>query len=790
MEHESEFTAMQFTNSTASHRRPAMNTKYSFPLVAVTLLSALIADAIIPGLGDGCTMRRSMPLLKTIVPMYRERIAANPSEYTLYCERAKMYKEMRRGDLAMSDATKAIELSRGKSLYAYLTRAEIWEGYLLYITNAIEDLTSAMALSPFERQETIFGEPPAFNESLFPGWRGVWMPCRLLKQRARLWTQLGQVSNAFRDYSNLIDLLPSSDVFQNKGNTTMLFPFSYSDATGAMLSLGAYDECIAFASKGLSFANTAIGKQYLTLTEACAIYLHRAIAMGMKGQYTAMENELNKRNVSGVAGRLLWRLVADPSLHNPRVAQVAATIQCKRYPNDPAALAVLACVYAENGNFTKAVETAEKAASLEGGRYFASDCLLAFREKKTLFEWKKANKPAILCTPLSPDAEMAGLRSGMARKSQTSLHKSSPGLYLVIDLSKGPGTKAGYAISFLDHQPELTDDYKTSKILMRRVSAGNFMMGSPASEVGRTPVITGGIVMGSNLVDRSEVQHRVALTHDFYIGVYEITKTQYTNVMGRLERGMFDLSITSTQFVLRGSTRPVTLVKWNEMRGGAWPGNPPGSGLPASDSFIGKLRARTMRPFDLPTEAQWEYACRAGTTSAFNNGTGLDSVDSWYYEANGSPMDSIGLHSHNGGYWYLVANAGAIPDIDGEQAGSGLHDEVGNYLPNDWGLYDMHGNAVECCLDLYDEYRGDAIDPVGGISDYSPARPQRIARGGSSYRPPHNCRAASRAIECFLAERDVGFRICLTVDRPSGSSTGTNSVRRAGRVEKAATAKE
>jgi len=205
--------------------------------------------------------------------------------------------------------------------------------------------------------------------------------------------------------------------------------------------------------------------------------------------------------------------------------------------------------------------------------------------------------------------------------------------------------------------------YKTTKMVFRRIPHGTFTMGSPSSELGRDSF--------------NETQHQVTLTRDFYIGVFEVTQAQYMAVMG------------NNPSYYTGDSRPAESVEWNTARGGTWP-----SGSPAASSFMGKLQTLTDGyAFDLPTEAQWEYACRAGTTTALNSGKNLISV------ATCSNMDEVG--------WYYYNSFSDKHHEVGTKAGS--------YAANAWGLYDMHGNVSEYCLDWGGggDYGGNQIDPVG-----------------------------------------------------------------------------
>jgi formylglycine-generating enzyme required for sulfatase activity len=153
-------------------------------------------------------------------------------------------------------------------------------------------------------------------------------------------------------------------------------------------------------------------------------------------------------------------------------------------------------------------------------------------------------------------------------------------------------------------------------------------------------------------------------------------------------------------------------------------------------TFLMNLAARTGLPFDLPTEAQWEYACRAGTRKAYNNDTDCQ-VAEMNDELGDSNLEPLAWYGHN---W------------PGQASGIGTR-RVGLKQANAWGLYDMHGNVWELCLDWYGGAPVDATDPVG-----PPSGTKRVARGGSYHAWPAICRSAERmpAREQFQA---TGFRL-------------------------------
>ncbi len=231
--------------------------------------------------------------------------------------------------------------------------------------------------------------------------------------------------------------------------------------------------------------------------------------------------------------------------------------------------------------------------------------------------------------------------------------------YCVIDLSGGVSA-ASYPVTYLDAEPSggfNATEYKTTKLVLKRVEAGSFIMGE----------------------DQSDESHRVTLTKAFYMGLFEVTQKQWELVMG------------SNPSRFSGDAKPVERVSYDDIRGAS-----EGSQWPATDavddsSFLGKLRAKTGLDVDLPTEAQWECVCRAGTTTIYSYGD-----------------------SANGDYMWYSGNTSQTQ-------------EVGTKKPNPWGFYDMHGNVWEWCLDWYGALSYGA-DPVGPDS-----ASKRVQRGDSWY---------------------------------------------------------
>ena len=298
-----------------------------------------------------------------------------------------------------------------------------------------------------------------------------------------------------------------------------------------------------------------------------------------------------------------------------------------------------------------------------------------------------------------------------------------PTLYMVIDLSGG-ASATSYPVSYLPTVPDggWTDEYKTTKLVLRRIEAGTFTMGSPSDEIGRSD-------------SEKEDKHSVVLTKPFYIGVFEVTQKQWELVMG----------INPSSY--KGEIRPVEYVSYNDIRGSSSGARWPSSYEVDATSFMGKLRARTgLEAFDLPTEAQWEYACRAETTTALNSGMNLTNTSS------DASMAAVGRYAYN--------------RTDGK-GGYSDHTAVGAYLPNAWGLYDMHGNVREWCLDWRTSTSSlgtsAATDPSGASSGT-----HREARGGCWEYEAWNCRSASR---CGVTPSSRGKNLGLRLSMPLPEST-------------------
>ena len=274
--------------------------------------------------------------------------------------------------------------------------------------------------------------------------------------------------------------------------------------------------------------------------------------------------------------------------------------------------------------------------------------------------------------------------------------ETTPATYCVIDLSAGANATS-YPVTYLAEPPSggfNVDEYKTTKLVLKRLEAGTFIMGD----------------------DQNDESHRVTLTKPFFCGLFEVTQKQYTLVTG-------SNPCSSSQYGKKDAC-PVHYVSYEMIRGTSNGAKWPSSSAVDSSSFMGKLRARTGLDFDLPTEAQWEYACRAGTTTKYYWGNSMNAGYAWY---EGNSINST--HS------------------------------VGSWNPNAWELYDMSGNVWEWCLDWSGTLAYGA-DPKGASSGSL-----RELRGGSWNDVANDCSSSRRVGSGPSRESNnsAGFRLARTL---------------------------
>ena len=226
-----------------------------------------------------------------------------------------------------------------------------------------------------------------------------------------------------------------------------------------------------------------------------------------------------------------------------------------------------------------------------------------------------------------------------------------------------------------------------------KIKAGSFKMGSPDTETGH---------------NMDENQHTVILTSDFFLQTTEVTRGQWKNMM----QG------DPSPFKRCGDNCPVSRLKYEWI-----------------EVFINKLNTlNTQYTYRLPTEAEWEYAARAGSNAAFSSGECLSQTHANFKAL--EPYDNC--------------------NVGGRSKGPS---PVASYQANAWGLYDMHGNVWEMCSDYYAPYKDKAsIDPKGPLKGK-----HRVLRGSSWFSGQSRARSASR----FYAVRDIaGFRLVMTPKTP------------------------
>ena len=236
-------------------------------------------------------------------------------------------------------------------------------------------------------------------------------------------------------------------------------------------------------------------------------------------------------------------------------------------------------------------------------------------------------------------------------------------------------------------------------ITMTQIPAGEFQMGSPEKEVGRQSY--------------EGPQHQVKL-RSFFLGQTPVTQDQWQVVAGWPKQ---QLELKDQPSHLQGPNRPVEQVSWEE-----------------AVEFCRRLSVRTGLEYSLPSEAQWEYACRAGTTTAFSFGETL------------TPE----LVNYDGYNTYASGPKGVYRQQT---------TEVGSFPANGWGLHDTHGNVWEWCLDSWHDFY--LCAPKDGSAWMAGGRASKLLRGGSWDDRPAVCRSAYRGYNRPVDRLNgIGFRVC------------------------------
>ena len=225
------------------------------------------------------------------------------------------------------------------------------------------------------------------------------------------------------------------------------------------------------------------------------------------------------------------------------------------------------------------------------------------------------------------------------------------------------------------------------------VKPGTFLMGSPKEE---------------KLREDNETQHKVTLSKGFYMGVHAVTQEQWMKVMGN----------NPSNF--KGEKNlPVEKLSWDDCQ-----------------EFVKKLREKDKKQYRLPSEAEWEFCCRAGTTTPFHFGESISTDQANYVGSAVYGNGKVGVY-----------RAKTTP--------------VGSFPANAWGLFDMHGNVWEWCQDWYGDYpHKDIIDPTGPEKGTG-----RVLRGGCWFNNPQDCRSARRhRNEPGGGNGSFGCRVCFCLE--------------------------
>ena len=248
--------------------------------------------------------------------------------------------------------------------------------------------------------------------------------------------------------------------------------------------------------------------------------------------------------------------------------------------------------------------------------------------------------------------------------------------------------------------PAAEKSFQNSKgMTFALIPAGAFIMGSPASEAHR---------------NSNETQHKVIISKPFYMQTTEVTRQQWQALMGKKWFSRLK----------GGKDMPMVKVSWFD-------------GI----RFIEKLNELNEGTYRLPTEAEWEYAARAGSIDAYPWGKQIDCSKAVFSNNSLKSKDCVEYHKSKG-----IKPDGPAP--------------VKSHPPNAWGLYDMHGNVWEWCQDWYEAYpKAEAIDPGGPETGL-----KRVRRGGSWFSGGNFCRSSNRNTgHPGTKHKTLGFRVVREV---------------------------
>ena len=345
--------------------------------------------------------------------------------------------------------------------------------------------------------------------------------------------------------------------------------------------------------------------------------------------------------------------------------------------------------------------------------------------------------------------------AGTLRAEVTAWPTNTPPDYMVVNLCEGQNVVRWYASTNALPGGPGNPEYKTTKMVMRKIPAKNvvWMMGSP------------GKLTDTDNKTVNEPAHKVMFSEDYYMGIYEVTQSQYTN-MGGVNVSLYTNEVDAAY-------RPAERISYKVLRGtGAgyyWPQN---AHAVAPSSPLAKLRIRSgIADMDLPTEAQWEYACRAGSSGLLPDSSLEFTAENVYKYATTSTSRETAVNTY---------------DPAGNKI-NGRPTVVGSKLPNNWGIYDMLGNVWEYCLDQMGattqadrDYLGSfhesltegwengavTVDPLGATN-----KSNRICKRGGSHHDSYkeaNCRSRGDGTYEYASGLTgkigyIGFRLCCSV---------------------------
>ena len=393
-----------------------------------------------------------------------------------------------------------------------------------------------------------------------------------------------------------------------------------------------------------------------------------------------------------------------------------------------------------------------------------------------------------------PDKSWPGhkIDDGSVSVVVTAWATNTPPDYMMIDIASGVHISAAERTTYYTHPDAIPFEggvknakCKTDYLVFRKCPAANvtYRMGTTETEAGAA-------IGGSSA-------HYVTFTNDFWIGVYELTQQQYSHLTCWPE-STAEKGYTGACFTNECAMRPIENVQFYWLRGwsnfdaqnpvsggrrklwpetgheimekdacgGAW-------GSPYAKNILYYARELTGQMVDFPTEAQWEFAARAGCGGNIPDGTafaasvgGLTGGERICRYARTSQSGGVinGLpvairSGQSGSTWLTERTSMAEKPTEGGTA------VVGSYLPNEWGIYDMCGNVAECCLDNWQSTipAESVIDPVGPLTTGQ----TRVVRGGSWKDEPQNCLTSSRMVPqsnvVNYGFNYVGFRLCVII---------------------------